>query len=113
MSTKTSEEKESKKSIGESFNYKNILVCSCGKFHVITLRFKKKNYHIYFPCVNFKLTEIDELPDVHVKCKHCKKEILIDKDYYEKVKKKQFLLVKIAHHYLTIKKRKNWNQFQI
>ena len=84
MSTKTSEEKESKKSIRESFNYKNILICSCGEFEVISLRFKKKNYYIYFPCVNFKLTEIDELSEVHVKCKRCKKEILIDTDYYEK-----------------------------
>ena len=94
MSTKTREEKESKKSIKESFEHKNILICSCGKFHELSLRFQKKHYYIDYPCMNIKLSQIDELSDNHVKCKYCNKEISIDNDYYEKRKKKTIFICK-------------------
>ena len=96
MSQKTkmsSEEKDSKKPNDDSFFFENILNCCCGKFHEFKSIFKKEHY-IIFECGEFKLREFNSLKDFHEKCSVCKKDIIIERDYYEKNKESTVFICK-------------------
>ena len=95
----SNEKKDSKSQHNDSIFFKNILMCKCGQFHELKLKFVKE-YHIIFPCCKLKLSEINKLNDFHSKCNDCKAEIYIKKDYYEKTKQyTKFICEKCAWKY--------------
>ena len=104
MSQNTSENPAKK--IGfDNIYFKHILICKCGEFHEFYLKYEKE-YFVSFPCGQFELNKYDENEDFSKKCKDCKKQIVIDKDFYKAKKTKTKFLCSNCYRKINDEKNK-------